>query len=117
VLWAQGPSTVRQVHDVLSRGRTLAYTTTLKLLQIMTEKGLTLREEEGQQHRYRARHAESQMQRRLVGDLLERAFGGSTAKLVMQALASKRASPEELREIRRLISAYGDERKREQEDT
>jgi predicted transcriptional regulator len=108
VLWEHGPSTVRQVHDVLSRGRTLAYTTTLKLLQIMTEKGLTLREEQGQQHRYRARHAESQMQRRLVGDLLERAFGGSTTKLVMQALASKRASPEEVREIRRLLSTYGE---------
>jgi len=105
VLWKQGPSTVRQVHDVLSRGRQLAYTTTLKLLQIMTEKGLTTREEQGQQHVYRARHAEEETQRRLVGELLERAFGGSTSKLVMQALAAKRASPEELREIRRLLAA------------
>lgn len=106
VLWIKGPCTVRQVYQVLSRGRSLAYTTTLKLLQIMTEKGLTTREEQGQQHLYRARHAEEETQRRLVGDLLERAFGGSTSKLVMQALATKRASAAELREIRRLLAAY-----------
>jgi predicted transcriptional regulator len=105
VLWKQGPCTVRQVYEVLSRRRSFAYTTTLKLLQIMTAKGLTTREEQGHQHLYRARYAEGDTQRRLVSDLLERAFGGSTAKLVMQALAAKRASPEELREIRRLISA------------
>jgi predicted transcriptional regulator len=104
VLWAEGPSTVRQVHTVLARGRSLAYTTALKLLQIMTEKGLTVREERGLQHVYRPRHAETAMQQRLVGDLLDRAFGGSTSKLVMQALAAKRASPEELRELRRLLS-------------
>src|ERR1700730_13812390 len=106
VLWEQGPSTVRQVYNVLSRGRSLGYTTALKLLQIMTEKGLTTREEQGQHHLYRARHAKEETQRRLVGDLLERAFGGSTSKLVMQALATKRASPEEVREIRRLLTAH-----------
>jgi predicted transcriptional regulator len=105
VLWDRGPSTVRQVHDVLAAARTCGYTTTLKLLQIMTEKGLTLREEHGRQHQYRARLARGETQRRLIGDLLERAFGGSTSTLVMQALASKRASPEELREIRRLLNA------------
>ena len=106
VLWKKGPSTVRQVHEIVTQDRPLAYTTTLKVLQIMTEKGLTTREEQGQLHLYRARHPEEATQRRLVGDLLERAFGGSSAKLVMQALASKRASPEELREIRRLLKAY-----------
>ncbi len=106
VLWNQGPCTVRQVHDVLSKGRSLAYTTTLKLLQIMTEKGITTREEQGQHHVYSARHGEGETQRRLVGDLLERAFEGSTSKLVLQALATKRASPEELREIRRLLMAH-----------
>ena len=106
VLWTEGPRTVRQVYDVLSRGRSLAYTTTLKLLQIMTEKGLVTREEQGQHHVYRARHAEGETQRRLVRDLLERAFGGSTSTLVMQALAAKRTSPDELREIRRLLTAY-----------
>lgn len=110
VLWREGARTVREVHDVLSRGRSLAYTTTLKLLQIMTEKGLTVREVRGQQHLYRARHPEEETQRQLVGDLLERAFGGSTSKLVMQALATKRASPQELREIRRLLAAQKERR-------
>ena len=105
VLWAYGPSSVRQIHDVLSRDREFAYTTTLKFLQIMTEKGLTLRVEQGRQHLYRARHAQGHTQRRLVRDLLDRAFGGSMSSLVMQALATRRASPEELRKIRRLISA------------
>lgn len=105
VLWERGPSTVRQVYEVLSADRALAYTTTLKLLQIMTDKGLVLREEDARSHVYRARYGEDETQRRLVGDLLDRAFGGSAAKLVMQALASKRASAEELREIRRLLDA------------
>jgi BlaI family transcriptional regulator, penicillinase repressor len=105
VLWEQGPCTVRQVFEVLSRDRPLGYTTALKLLQIMTEKGLTTRKEQGQHHVYRARYAKEETQRRLVGDLLERAFGGSTSKLVMQVLATKRSSPDELREIRRLLAA------------
>ncbi len=108
VLWTEGPSTVRQVHDVVTRDRPLAYTTTLKLLQIMTDKGLTRREAQGQQHLYRARYTENATQRRLVGDLLERAFGGSTTQFVMQLLATKRASPEELKEIRRLLASYKD---------
>ena len=106
VLWDQGPSTVRQVYDILSRGRSFAYTTTLKLLQIMTEKGLTTREEQGQHHVYRARHAQRETQRRLVRDLIDRAFGGSAAQLVMHALDSKQASPEDVREIRQLIAAF-----------
>lgn len=105
VLWDRGTATVREVHDVLSATRQSAYTTTLKMLQIMTEKGLVVREERGRQHAYRARHPQRQMQRRLVRDLLDRAFGGSTSSLVLQALASKKASPEELREIRRLLAA------------
>jgi predicted transcriptional regulator len=105
VLWERGPSTVRQVHDVVSEGRALAYTTTLKLLQIMTEKGLVRRQEQGRSHVYQARFAEEETQRRLVGDLLDRAFGGSAAKLVLQALAARRASPEDLREIRALIDS------------
>lgn len=104
-LWAQGASTVREVHEALAGTRNVGYTTTLKTLQVMTAKGLTTREERGPQHLYRARHPEKQMQRRLVRDLLDRAFGGSPAQLVVQALASRRASPEELEEIRRLIAA------------
>jgi predicted transcriptional regulator len=103
VLWERGPSTVREVFDVITETRDLGYTTILKLIQIMTEKGLVVREEQGRNHIYRATKAEEETQRHLVGDLLDRAFGGSTTKLVMQALASKRASAEELREIRRLV--------------
>jgi BlaI family penicillinase repressor len=103
VLWERGPSTVRQVHDVLARERPTAYTTALKLLQIMTEKGLVRRDETDRTHIYQARWSEEQTQRQLVRDLLERAFGGSASKLVMQALAAKRASAEELGEIRKLI--------------
>ncbi|HET9263746.1 MAG TPA: BlaI/MecI/CopY family transcriptional regulator [Vicinamibacterales bacterium] len=108
VLWARGPSTVRQVHEVLSRERPAAYTTALKLLQIMTDKGLVSRDERDRSHVYQARLTEAQTQRQLVRDLLDRAFGGSAAKLVMQALAAKRASPEELLEIRRLIDGRGE---------
>src|SRR4051812_33568829 len=103
ILWERGPSTVRQVHDVLALERQAAYTTALKLLQIMTEKGLVERDERDRTHIYRARLGEEQTQRQLVRDLVDRAFGGSATKLVMQALASKRASLEELRDIRKAI--------------
>src|SRR5918996_740338 len=103
VLWERGPSTVRQVHDVLLRERPTAYTTALKLLQIMTEKGLVRRDETDRTHVYHPRLSEEQTLRQLVRDLLDRAFGGSASKLVVQALASRRTSPDELREIRRAI--------------
>src|SRR3954471_3825986 len=105
ILWERGPSTVRQVHDVLALERQAAYTTALKLLQIMTEKGLVERDERDRTHIYRARLGEEQTQRQLVRDLVDRAFGGSATKLVMQALASRRAAPDELREIRRAIDS------------
>ena len=105
VLWSKGPSTVRQVHDVITSGRELAYTTVLKLLQIMTDKGLTTRAALGLQHVYTARRTEQDTQRQLVKDLLDRAFDGSTSQLVMQALATTAASPDELKEIRRLLTA------------
>lgn len=110
VLWDRGPSTVRQVHEVLGRERPAAYTTALKLLQIMTEKGLVERDERDRTHVYRARLSEEQTQRQLVRDLVDRAFGGSATKLVMQALASRRASPDELREIRRAIDSAREEK-------
>ena len=103
VLWQLGPSTVRQVHDVLMRDRPTAYTTALKLLQIMTEKGLVRRDESDRTHVYQSRLTEEQTQRQLIRDLMDRAFGGSSSKLVMQALASKRASTDELTEIRRIL--------------
>lgn len=110
VLWDRGPSTVRQVHDVLSADRPAAYTTALKLLQIMTEKGLVERDERDRTHIYRARLSEEHTQRQLVRDLVDRAFGGSAAKLVLQALASKHASPDELREIRQILDTAKAER-------
>jgi predicted transcriptional regulator len=104
VLWARGPSTVREVHDAMSGDKSVAYTTTLKTLQVMYEKGLTVREDHRGQHLHRAKHAEEETLHRLVTDLMDRAFGGSTSKLVIQALTSRRASPEELRAIRKLLS-------------
>lgn len=104
VLWTRGASTVRQVHDSLVRERPTAYTTALKMLQIMTEKGLVRRDERERTHVYHARLTEDQTQRQLVRDLLDRAFGGSAAKMVMQALSAKRASAEEMTEIRKMIN-------------
>ena len=101
VLWDRGPSTVREVAEVL--GRQDGYTTVLKLLQIMTEKKLVLRDESERTHVYRPAYSEDQTQKHLVSDLISRAFDGSAAKLVLQALASGKASPEELDEIRRLL--------------
>ncbi len=103
ILWERGACTVRQVHDALSRERPAAYTTALKMLQIMTEKGLVRRDEKDRTHIYQPRLTEEQTQRQLVRDLLDKAFRGSSSKLVMQALASRRATAEELTEIRRLI--------------
>lgn len=104
VLWRRGPSTVRFVHETLVReGSGVGYTTVLKLMQIMAEKGLVQRDESARTHVYEARLKQEQTQRQLLGDLLERAFNGSATKLVMQALSSEKASPEELSEIRRML--------------
>jgi predicted transcriptional regulator len=103
VLWKQGPSTVRQVQEALDAERPTGYTTVLKLLQIMAEKELVLRDEAERSHVYRSRHSEEQTQRRLVSDLLDRAFGGSAQQLVLRALGAKKASREELAEIRKLL--------------
>ena len=102
VLWARGPSTVRQVAAVLDREA--GYTTVLKLLQIMTDKELVVRDESERTHVYEAAYTEDQTQRQLVSDLLARAFDGSAAKLVLQALASNKSTPEELDEIRKLLN-------------
>ena len=103
VLWRLGPSTVRQVHVALERVLPTGYTTALKQLQIMTVKKLVDRDESQRSHIYRARFSEDVTQRLLVGDLMQRAFDGSAERLVMQALASTRATQEELEAIRRLI--------------
>ena len=102
VLWARGPSTVRQVAEQM--GRETGYTTVLKLLQIMTEKRLVTRDESARTHIYQAAYTQDQTERQLVTDLLDRVFDGSAAKLVLQALASNKASLEELDEIKKLIA-------------
>ncbi len=103
VLWERGPSTVRQVHEVMA-GDT-GYTTTLKLMQIMADKGLVTRNEESRTHIYKAMAGEEQTQNELVKDLVDRAFGGSAATLVMRAISAD-TSDDELREIRKLIDDY-----------
>jgi BlaI family penicillinase repressor len=103
VLWELGPSTVRQVQEALNERRETGYTTVLKLLQIMTEKGLVERDETERTHVYQASLPQEQTQRQLVSDLLDRAFGGSAKQLVLQALATKKASAKEMAEIRRLL--------------
>ena len=108
VLWSRGPSTVRQVAAAMDREA--GYTTVLKLLQIMAEKGLVTRDESARTHIYAPAYTEDQTQRQLVMDLVERAFDGSAAKLVLQALASKKATPEELDEIRKLLNTRGGSR-------
>lgn len=108
VLWEGGPSTVRHVHDALSAVRETGYTTTLKLMQIMAEKGLVTRDESARTHIYTARVARDITQRQLVTDLMDRAFGGSAAALVLQALSAHPTSNEELAEIKKLIEDYRD---------
>jgi BlaI family transcriptional regulator, penicillinase repressor len=107
VLWARGPATVRAVYEAICARRPSTYTTVLKMMQIMTAKGLVTREELQRAHIYRACAPREQTQQQLVGDLVTRAFDGSVARLVEQALAgAPKASAEELAEIRSLIENY-----------
>ena len=103
ILWDNGPSTVRKVNEVMSRHEKTGYTTTLKLMQIMTEKGLLVRDESQWQHVYEPAFTEERTQKQLVGDLLERAFSGSAEKLVMRALSAKKVSAKELAGIRKML--------------
>ena len=103
VIWQHGPGTVRQIWEKLSPEKQTGYTTVLKLLQIMTEKGLVNRDERQRTHIYHARLTQDQTQRQLVNDLLDRAFGGSAHKLVMHALAAKKASKSEMAQIQQLL--------------
>jgi predicted transcriptional regulator len=103
VLWARGPSTVREVHDSLTADRPTGYTTTLKLLQIMADKDLVRRDDKQRAHIYQARIPRERTQSQLVNNLVDKVFGGSASRLVMHALSSKRASAKELAEIRRTL--------------
>jgi predicted transcriptional regulator len=106
VLWDQGPCTVRDVYTTLERQREIGYTTVLKFMQIMAAKGLVERDETARAHVYKARVAQEQTQRQLVGHLLDRAFGGSAAKLMMQALSGRHASAEEIAQIRQMLAEF-----------
>lgn len=115
ILWDRGPSTVREVHETLARTHRdsdqVGYTTVLKTMQIMTEKDLVLRDESQRAHVYSARQREEDTQRRLVEDLADRAFDGSASQLVMRALSSRAATPEEIATIRRILDEMsGDEK-------
>ncbi|MEM7202310.1 MAG: BlaI/MecI/CopY family transcriptional regulator [Planctomycetota bacterium] len=103
ILWQRGPSTVRQVHQQLNEQRKSGYTTVLKLMQIMTDKGLVRRDETVRPQVYRAVRSEKNTQRQLLRDLLDRAFSGSPSSLVLQALSAKKTTPEERQRIRALL--------------
>ncbi len=103
VLWDKGAATVREVHEALHTDSETGYTTTLKLMQIMVEKGLVVREDDGRRHIYRPALSEERTQKALVRDLLDRVFAGSAEKLVLRALSAKKVSPKELKRIREML--------------
>jgi BlaI family transcriptional regulator, penicillinase repressor len=106
VLWSRGPSTVRDVHEVIAESKPTQYTTVLKQLQVMSEKGLVRRDESQRSHVYQASRPREWTRSQLAGDLLQRAFEGSASKLVMGALSAQRASKRELAELRRILDEY-----------
>ena len=106
VLWSRGPSTVRQVHKALSRDRETGYTTVLKLMQIMTEKGLVERDETVRPQIYRPRYTQQQTQTHLVKDLIQRAFDGSVKEMVMRALSTQKPSPKTLKAMEKLLEEF-----------
>lgn len=107
VLWSIGPATVREVYDVIRRRRPAQYSTILKFMQIMADKGLVRRDEKERAHVYEAARTREWTQRQLAGDLMERAFSGSAKALLVGALSAKKATKAELAEIRKLLDEYG----------
>ena len=106
VLWERGPCTVRQVHEALRDERETRYTTTLKIMQVMAEKGLVTRDDSRRSHVYRAAVDEEKTRCRVLSEFVDRAFGGSTRKLILHALSSGEVSPEEVRQIKRLLEKH-----------
>jgi BlaI family penicillinase repressor len=106
ILWSRGPSTVREVHEALSKKKQMGYTSVLKLMQIMTEKGSVRRNEDQRAHVYEANQAAEKTKRQLAGDVLQRVFDGSTSQLMMHALAGRKGTREEIEELRRLLDEY-----------
>jgi BlaI family penicillinase repressor len=111
VLWENGPATVRFINEQLNEKKNVGYTTTLKIMQIMTDKGILSRQKKGKTHIYQAILKENETQSLLVDKLLKIAFGGSASKLVMQTLGNKKTSKEELQKIKDLIAALEKKRK------
>ena len=103
ILWENGPSTVRFINDILNKKKSVGYTTTLKIMQIMSEKNLVTRDEENRSHIYTAVYREDETQKVLLDKFLETAFGGSASKLVMQALGNRKTSKKEIEEIRQFL--------------
>ena len=106
VLWSLGASTVREVHETILKRKPAQYTTVLKMLQIMTEKGLVTRDDAERAHRYVASRPQEWTQQQLVGDLLQRAFAGSASSLMLGALSAKKASKKEMAELRQLLAQW-----------
>lgn len=106
VLWSRGPCTVRDIHEIAGRRKPTQYTTVLKVMQIMTEKGLVCRDEKQRAHVYKAAFPREWTQKQLAGDLLQRAFDGSAARLMQGALSARKASKAELAELRSLLDKY-----------
>ena len=106
VLWSRGPSTVRDIHETIAARKPTQYTTVLKVLQIMAEKGLVRRNEEQRAHVYEAARPREWTQKQLAGDLLQRGFNGSAARLMQGALSSRKTSKAELAEMRKLLEEF-----------
>ena len=113
VLWEKQPATVREVFEIISTAKPVTYTTILKLMQIMTEKGLVERDEQGKAHLYRAKIAQTETQKGLVSELLEKVFRGSAMELMQHILDAKKTSPAEMKEIRKMIAKAEKEAKNE----
>ena len=110
-LWQTGGGTVREIHEFLDKEDSIGYTTVLKMLQIMTDKGLAQRDESVRPFVYRSRHSQEKTQERLLSDLIHRAFGGSVKALVVRALAASKSSKEDLREIEQMLDQFDKKKK------
>ncbi|MBE0537844.1 MAG: BlaI/MecI/CopY family transcriptional regulator [Phycisphaerae bacterium] len=111
VLWELGPSTVNQIHEVLKKHREPGLSTTLKMVQVMTEKGLLIKDDQQRPQIFRPAMSQTRAQAGLVDDLMQRAFGGAVDRLVMAALESKKVSSKDLQQIKKLIADFEGERK------
>ena len=110
-LWQTGGGTVREIHEILDRQESIGYTTVLKMLQIMTDKGLAQRDESARPFVYRTRHSQEQTQEHLLSDLVQRAFGGSVKALVVRALAVSKPSKKDLKAIEQMLDKFDRKKK------